>query len=202
MDSKAQRIAQLEEELRQLRAESDAESRKSRADTGGGAHVGGNVTAKGDFVGRDRVEQHFHGTMPVDIEQAEATYRESIADRCGVLPLQSVDVSPSGGQAKPLSLAEIYISLDTRQSAPVERLEVALKNAARGQLEGRPEIKASDRELERERETRPVSALEAAVFNRCLVLTGEPGSGKSTFVNHLTFALAARAWECLGTARE
>jgi formylglycine-generating enzyme required for sulfatase activity len=42
-----------------------------------------------------------------------------------------------------------------------------------------------------------VAAIEAVIVHRHLVLTGEPGSGKSTFVNHLTYALALRRWERL-----
>jgi tetratricopeptide (TPR) repeat protein len=148
--------------------------------------------------GAPSVNQTAHGPQAnIDAEQAEATYRQNIADRCGILPLQSLDVSPTGGEAKPLNLAQVYISLDTRQSAAVEIIEAALEQAAQGRLDGLPERKASDREAERERETRAVSALEAAILNPCLVLTGEPGSGKSTFVNHLTHALARRQWQCL-----
>ncbi len=198
MDLKEQEITELKERLRKLEAERDAERHKSTVDTGGGAHVEGGVQSGRDFVGRDKHEHHYHGaTGPVETEKAEALYRESIADRCGVVPLQSVDVSPSGGQAKPLSLAEIYISLDTSKHAPVERIEAALEKAARGEFDGLPELQAADREAERERETRPVSALEATVLNRCLVVIGEPGSGKSTFLDHLTWALALRRWDCL-----
>lgn len=32
--------------------------------TGGGAYIGGKVTAAGDFVGRDKVEHHYHSTAP------------------------------------------------------------------------------------------------------------------------------------------
>ncbi len=115
-----------------------------------------------------------------------------------MLNLQSLDdSSPTGAETNPLSLADIYISLDTRQSGLVEHIEAALTNAAQGKLDGLPALKASEREVEREPETRPVSALEAMILNPCLVLTGEPGSGKSTFVNHLTYVLARQQWKCL-----
>jgi hypothetical protein len=52
-------------------------------------------------------------------------YRRNVADRCGVLPLQSLEVAPSGGEAEPLSLAQVYIGLNTRQSAPAKAMERA-----------------------------------------------------------------------------
>jgi hypothetical protein len=78
---------------------------------------------------------HFHGTgVPVDAEQAEAVYRKHIADRCAVLPLQSIEVTPAGGEAEPLSLAQVYIALDTRQSAPTAAIEEALGRAGWGEF--------------------------------------------------------------------
>src|SRR5512147_1714990 len=43
----------------------------------------------------------------------------------------------------------------------------------------------------------PLSALEAAALQRRLVLTGAPGSGKTTFVNRLCLALARAEWKDL-----
>ncbi|MDS4058356.1 MAG: SUMF1/EgtB/PvdO family nonheme iron enzyme, partial [Candidatus Contendobacter sp.] len=175
---------------------------QSNVDTGGGAYIGGNVdTGGGKFVARDdhsqTVVQHYHGPDTADLEQAEATYRRCIASRCEILPLQSVDSAPAGGEAEPLSLAEIYVGLDTRQSAPVEVIERALANAARGRFDGLTPPRTAELSATRAADTRPVSALEAAILNRHLVLTGEPGSGKSTFLDHLTHALALRRWDCL-----
>lgn len=39
------------------------------------------------------------------------------------------------------------------------------------------------------RNERPLAALEAAAQQEYLVLLGDPGSGKSIFVNHLTYLL-------------
>jgi len=46
--------------------------------------------------------------------------------------------------------------------------------------------------MDRER-TKPISALEAAIANRQLVILGDPGGGKSTFVNFLAYCLSAHA---------
>ncbi|MDS4029211.1 MAG: SUMF1/EgtB/PvdO family nonheme iron enzyme [Candidatus Contendobacter sp.] len=174
---------------------------QTNVDTGGGAYVGGNVnTGGGKFVSRDdrsKVEHHYHGVTPVDAEQAEAIYRRCIADRCKDLPLQDVGDSSTGGESESLSLAEVYIGLDTRRNAPVEAIDRALANAAQGRFDGLALLQSAKPSAPRDADARAVSALEAAILNRHLVLTGEPGSGKSTFVDHLTHALALQRWECL-----
>src|SRR5690606_31622671 len=47
-------------------------------------------------------------------------------------------------------------------------------------------------------ETRPLSALEAVGQQRRLVFTGDPGGGKTTFVNYLAHYLAAHIVEPQG----
>ncbi len=180
VDSKEQEIAEIRahikrlKELRVVLDDDEFPHRKfaklqQRLDaltvtTGGGALIAGNVqTQGGKVVMRDDrsttvVNLVKEGGNSPEATQAEAIYREKIAERCGTLPLQSVDVSTSGASAEPLSLAQIYIDLDTQQGT---------------------------------------SVLQAVIHNRCMVLLGDPGSGKSTFVNHLTHALAKGAWDCL-----
>ena len=69
----------------------------------------------------------------------------------------------------------MYIDLDTTTQVPVSE-EERLGRASRRPFG--------------ERDSRPLGALEATAQNRALVLLGDPGSGKSTFLNHLTFCLA------------
>jgi formylglycine-generating enzyme required for sulfatase activity len=118
------------------------------------------------------------GPPPQDPAEALAIYRRVLAQTCGHLPLRGVDVGaadPTAGQ-KPLGLANVYIDLDTTTPVPLSDAEKEGRRRQRSPLE--------------ERETRPLSALEATVDNRRLVLLGDPGGGKTTFVRHLAHCLA------------
>ncbi|MCP4108783.1 MAG: NACHT domain-containing protein [Desulfobacteraceae bacterium] len=73
------------------------------------------------------------------------------------------------------------MELDTK--TPVKLTEAEKKELKKRDMPGRNE------------ENRLLSALEAAKENRHLVILGDPGSGKSTFVNHLTLCLATHDTE-------
>ncbi|GAB4151704.1 MAG: hypothetical protein Fur0021_15800 [Candidatus Promineifilaceae bacterium] len=106
-----------------------------------------------------------------DATEALRIYRRVLAHACGRLPLQGVDVGASDPTqaARPLGLAQVYVALDTKTPARDE-----------GHLG-----------FNRKPETVP--ALMAAARQRRLVLLGDPGGGKSSFVNHLAHILAAHA---------
>ena len=110
-----------------------------------------------------------------------AIYRRVFAASCRQLPLRGVDVGASDpqGEQKQLNLDHVYVSLNT-----TTRIESGEDEQPRKRQPS----------MERE-EARPLGALEAAHANRRLVLTGDPGSGKSTFVNHLGLCLAMHGLE-------
>ncbi len=213
MDSQPSKIAKLQEQLRDLEKVrpvlGDALTDQKKAElearlqpllhTGGGAVVGGGVTVGHDFIGRDKHEHHYHrGEDPATLRQAETAYRQNLANHCDTLPLRGVDPTPGEGATgrQPLSLAQVYIALDTQRRAPATVIAQALHQAAQGQLNGLSAA-SSPATAGRDEDTRPLAALEAAIVHRNWVLLGKPGSGKSTFVNYLTHALAVRAWEHL-----
>jgi len=109
--------------------------------------------------------------------EIEADYLETLVEsEFRFLPLEGRRVqSPKGGLQ--MRLENVYIALDTT---------------------GRPEEEARMRGLEfaaegRERQA-PYSALRVALDHRHLLLLGEPGSGKTTFAEHLALCLAGERW--------
>ncbi len=142
------------------------------AQAGGVAAGAGGVAVGGDVHGNVYV-----GPLPKDQTQALRIYRRVLVQTSGRLPLRGVDVGasdPASGQ-QCLDLAQVYVNLDTKTQVPLTESE---------------KKRRSERVLPEERETRPLGALEASIQNRRLVLLGDPGSGKSTFVYHLALCLA------------
>ena len=105
---------------------------------------------------------------PDPAEAAERLYLRRLRAHLRRMPLVDADENTQN-----LTLDQLYITLDTQTRVP----------AAEGQE------KASAARAERKE--RPLSALEAVAHNRRLVLLGDPGSGKTTFVYQLAGQLAA-----------
>ena len=92
-----------------------------------------------------------------------SAYYWYIIKTCSNLPLRMLDVSINnpGNHPKQIGLDQVYIQLDTTSVLPT--------------AEGK---------------SLPLSALQATIQHRRLVLLGDPGSGKSTFLNYLGLHLA------------
>ena len=172
-----ERWADFEE---QLAKELERMGGELRIDTGGGALVFGSVQVEyGDFVGRDKnVEIHIDKeTPPTDLLQA---YYRSLANECRHLPLGLVDPKftqpASEGE---VALHEVYVNLDV--VAPVRAEDEGARawglRLSRGEGEGRTPL---------------LEALAQPEAAR-VVLLGDPGSGKTTFVNYLAYRLAEAA---------
>jgi hypothetical protein len=150
-----------------------AEGRGAIAQDHSVATGAGGVAVGGDIQGNVYV-----GPPARDPAEALHIYCRVLVGTGRHLPLRGVDLGasdPSSGQ-QPLDLAQIYVDLDTKTMVP-------LAEEDKDHRERRAAFET--------RETRPLRALEATVDNRRLVMLGDPGSGKSTFVNHLSLCLAA-----------
>ena len=114
---------------------------------------------------------------PASLEQA---YLARLEQDCGTLELSGVDpaaVQPDQEQVR-LGLDAVYTALMTTTLEPGVESE-----------SGSGPEPGLDRVIET-RERRPLSALALADREPHLVLLGDPGSGKSTFVDFLTLCLA------------
>lgn len=131
---------------------------------------------KGDFVDRQKIETHILDPGVPDESLIEAYYR-SLARECRRLPLGVIDtkfVRTEGEEA--VFLTAIYVDLDVIAAEKPRRGEEQAwaARAVRGEGgERTPLLKAiSERQ------------------NSHAVLLGDPGSGKTTFVNYLTWLIA------------
>jgi hypothetical protein len=136
----------------------------------------GHAEVGGDYVQGDkldiRVEAGAYQGGPVPAEQIPAVYRSVLAARTGDVPLGGVDIKAADMtvERQSLTLQGVYVGLDTTTRVGVEGSE-------------------QDR---LGRDSRPLSAIEAVAGHPSLVLLGDPGSGKTTFVHRLSHALATR----------
>lgn len=109
-------------------------------------------------------------------EALRACYFESLISDCRRARLIGLDPSAADPTRGGMTLERLYVALDTRTPVEVEQKD-----------------KKRDRKaLSPERETRPLSALEALAQapDHRMVLLGLPGAGKSTFVRYLALCMA------------
>ena len=121
------------------------------------------------------VETHYHLPAPAMTDETaqfdalEITYLECLFERLKQLNLSGINLSSAGQQQRCVSLAEVYTALWTRSA-----------DAGRGDafaIDGRERLR---------------SALDMLNETPRLVLLGEPGSGKSTFVDFVALCLAGQ----------
>ena len=154
---------------------------------GGKARVKGdqNVTVTG-LVKRDvKVtyrNNYYFGPEAIDPAEALGIYCSVLMSGSRYVPMRGMDVDASDprSRSQPLNLGHVYIDLDTTASVPVKKRKAKPGAAPEDAMRG---------------EMRPLAALEAVAQNRHVVLVGDPGSGKSTFVNHLALSLAGDLME-------
>lgn len=104
--------------------------------------------------------------VPV-ISEAERGYLARILVTANRVSLGQLDLelnNPDGGIPE-IRLDTIYVPLDTTSTQPA--------------VGGKPDVRV------------PVPVLDAAIRHRHLMVLGDPGSGKSTFLNYLTLCLAS-----------
>lgn len=113
-------------------------------------------------------------------------YLEYLFSRAGVLPLELID-RRAGQEARQVALDAIYTALWTTEAKALQEAPDGARHPFR------PPSPPSE-EMTRAHETRQrYTATEQLNRHRHLVLLGDPGSGKSTFVNFVALCLAGEA---------
>ncbi len=144
---------------------------------GTGDVVSGNkikIIGNNNLVGNDNYQdnrmyfQSLPGPDPVSLQRA---YLIRMIESTGKLTLSGIDPKAASNMGSLLNLSAVYTGLLTLTS------------------EERKQPKHSESFLER-REQRRLSAVEQLDRHSRLVLLGDPGSGKSTFVNFVALCLA------------
>lgn len=106
-------------------------------------------------------------------QAALKVYLKKMQQMCNALPLAALE--DDARQNSQMTLNHVYIELDTTIRVPLTDEEI--KNRKMQTTQGRDDDRA-------------LSVLESANQYPRLVITGDPGSGKSSFVNRLAFLLA------------
>lgn len=137
--------------------------------------INGSVAAGGDI-----------GSVTVNVDEgdraadAERNYLQGLANYCNALPLGALGGSESN--VEEATLADVFIKLDTTT------LEEEEGESKVGAVIAR--LLQRQQDPQRETEKQPIPVLEAATHTPRMVLLGDPGSGKSSFVRYLVGSLA------------
>ncbi|HEY2294062.1 MAG TPA: NACHT domain-containing protein [Thermoanaerobaculia bacterium] len=167
------------------------------------AAVGGDVHGNVNAPSIERLEVHVAppeardflrrlgvGEPPPDLEQAAQAYLQYLVDAYQYLDLRGMGVSDR--VALKLPLLEMYVPLKARLHTPegetwARQLRVAGRRPA-----------AEEGADMGERLSAPVQVLDLLQKHGGLVLLGDPGAGKTTFLKVLALALASGQGETLG----
>lgn len=147
----------------------------------GGVAIGPGSVAAGQggvAVGGDVHGNIYLGSPARDPVAALAIYRRVLLESSRHMSLRGLDIGASDptGKQRRLDLTQVYVDLHTTTQVPLPDAQ---------------KERRKKREQSVEHETRPLGVPEAVAGHRRLVLLGDPGSGKSTFLAYLALCLAA-----------
>jgi formylglycine-generating enzyme required for sulfatase activity/energy-coupling factor transporter ATP-binding protein EcfA2 len=131
------------------------------------------------FAGRDINGNIYIGQPAQNDEEAVQIYLWVLSNSERFLPMRGLNpdaCDAAGGTGGQITIESVYVALNTTAFAGDEL---------------RSHAERSERFTGKSEERRALRAMEAVAQNRHVVITGDPGSGKTTFLKHLTLCLAA-----------
>lgn len=131
-----------------------------------------NTVVTGTVEGDLTVVHGAQRTGQIDPARLRTAYLNRVLEQCSALPVAGVDRKAASEAERRMSLDAVYTALLTKASETSEQM-------TRSELAGR--------------EPRRLSAVDQLNHHGRLVLLGDPGSGKSTFVNFAALCLAGQA---------
>jgi formylglycine-generating enzyme required for sulfatase activity len=172
-------------------------------ETGGGASVEGDVSiTKGDLIGRDQINLIIARSArdilrplrpsisPKTLQDATESYLHYLLDRHRYLQLKGMGVSDRVSLRLPL--LDLYVPLKARLTLPEgETWQRDLR------LAGRP-LSEEEQEALTGRLGEPEPVLDLLHRHDGLIILGDPGAGKTTFLKVLALRLAVGEGESLG----
>ena len=174
-----------------------AQGNGAKAVGAGGVLVDGGIHANRDVILGDQFNiQQAPDPREIEREKNEAArqkYLQKLRRHCQSLPLAALGGEENLGE---ISLDDVYIDLNTTLTTGKDGIEQLRKGKKIAELSQQIEREMPDPRRERE-EMVPVTLLDAAeIFSRIVIL-GQPGAGKSTFVKKLlAWQSAALLGEC------
>jgi formylglycine-generating enzyme required for sulfatase activity len=139
----------------------------------GGIYVGGNFSITNElYPDEEQKNKEALARLAKEKDELVRRYLEWVAAQANLVPWTKVTTDfadPSRGES--LQLADVYIDLDTNKMQHMLREEEL-------------------REFLAHQHTTRISAQEMVSTETKLLIMGDPGSGKSTFVKHITYLMA------------
>ena len=149
-----------------------------QAQTNGGAAVGGDVHSAGRFIGRDQIKliinNHYGSHSQVErqeLQQQLEEYLKWASETYGCITLRGIE--QAGRQVVNLPLEQVYVPLQAERSA-----------------DGRYAVKNEEISVEDQERQQQVLLSEIFKLGKRIIITGGPGSGKTTVLQHMAWALA------------
>jgi len=174
-------------------------SQNINTQTGGGMANLGTASAGRDFAGRDLIIYNYGAVAPVvtDLAAKLDDYLRYVRDTYGFIKLSGIERSDQKSPRIPINKA--YVPLKAlRRKAKTERgqLERGQQDIAR--VFGRQaELREDGQMIEMD-----VQLNEVLAQGQRLIIVGGPGSGKSTVLQHVAWALAASLLDDKDIARQ